>query len=57
MKLAGVVFPGNADIHFNEIRAADSLVSNPPAGATKTVALLGRLNHDFNVLRTLRSHV
>jgi hypothetical protein len=57
MKLAGVQFPNDAEIDFNKIRAADTLVSSPPAEATKTVALLGRLNHDFNVLRTLRSHV
>lgn len=57
MKSAGVEFPGDADVEFAAIRQADTLVSSPPREVAKTIALLGRLNHDYDILRRLFTHL
>jgi hypothetical protein len=57
MKAAGVTFPDDADIEFAAVRRSDTLVSDPPAEVTEVISLIGRLNHDYDVLRRLVAHL
>jgi hypothetical protein len=57
MSAAGVSFPNGTAITFEDIRASDTLVSNPPANIGDILALLGRLNHDFDVLKSMLPHL